>query len=391
MVKSERVLQVERVEVVPVGLTSRVDNPHVRVLDARQAADLNPQALVEQIIWGWKRDADSPRLSRTIYFSGKYTLDRGGTWVESPFLFYAHWGAAEEMQPVVAQLQRKSHGPIAERSEFEVLHPSANTTLVRIISGKPTREDCERLSALAARQPEPPAVTPPPGDSVENFDLESFGINGCDLLAGSGLSYEAGLPMLKEVHDLFWVDDRYDGFCLGDKDLLPGLLMDDMEGMFRRFAEWHTAAARVQPSEAHRCLAHLQRSGFLHNVYTDNIDRLCTLAGLQGAIQVRGSGVVNEFHPVQFHPSSNALLVVGVSADRRGIISQARERGLKIVVVNPYIPVSPGAKNLDYLRNGDVYYRLSAGDALPRIAADTVGDVVAARTASADLRGDPGN
>jgi NAD-dependent SIR2 family protein deacetylase len=116
----------------------------------------------------------------------------------------------------------------------------------------------------------------------------------------------------------------------------------------------------------------MRRAGYLHNVYTDNIDRLFDLAGIHDYEQVRGSGVVNEYHPVIFSPESNALLVVGVSADRRGIIRQARERGMRLVVINPYIPVSPGAKNLDYLRAGDIYYKMRAGEALTRIVEETL-------------------
>ncbi len=276
------------------------------------------------------------------------------------------------MEAVTSQIQGKFHSLFAATTSFEVLHPLPQATLLRIISGKPDAENFRRLSKLAARQPDPTAPTPPPDVSQSNFDLTALGITGCDLLAGSGLSYEAGLPMLKDVHDLFWVDDGYEGFCLGGKDVMPGLLHKDMEGMFRSFTSWHIQAARTQPSDAHLHLCQLHRAGFLHNVYTDNIDKLFLLAGFDNCIQVRGSGVVNEFFPVTFHPDSNALMVVGVSADRRGIIEQARQRHLKVVVVNPYIPVSPGAKNLNYLRDDDIYYRLSAGEALTKIVTQTL-------------------
>src|SRR5205085_1715665 len=83
------------------------------------------------------------------------------------------------------------------------------------------------LHRLAARQPDETPPTPPRLPSSPVFDLRALGITGCDLLAGSGLSYEAGLPMLKEIHDLFWVDDGYEAFCLGGRDQFPGLLRAD--------------------------------------------------------------------------------------------------------------------------------------------------------------------
>ncbi len=361
------------VQAILTDLMARSPNPSVPVLDPTEATTLNPIAFVERIIWGWKRDWDQPGLHRLVYFGGRHVLDDTGTWIENPFLFYAHWGDAAALAPVIAQLEGAAHlGPFAATTDFEVVPLAEGQTLVRIISGRPTPEDLDRLARLAARQPDPTAPTPPHLPSSTTFDLRAYGITGCDLLAGSGLSYEAGLPMLKEIHDLFWVDDGYEAFCLGGRDQLPRLLREDLEGMFRRFADWHVQAARVQPSAAHRCLGQLRRGGFLHHVFTDNIDKLFDLTGLPDYTQVRGSGVVNEFHPVQFHPDSNALLIVGVSADRRGIIRQARERGLRLVVVNPYIAVSPGAKNLDYLRPGDLYYHLDAGKALTQIAAATL-------------------
>jgi hypothetical protein len=123
----------------------------------------------------------------------------------------------------------------------------------------------------------------------------------------------------------------------------------------------------------------LRQEGLLHNVYTDNVDRLFDIVGIHDYERVRGSGVVNEFHRVTFSPDADCLLVVGVSADRRGVIAQARERGLRLVVVNPYWPVSPGAKNLDFLQPDDIYVRASAGTVLPRIADATLSRVPSLR------------
>ena len=42
------------------------------------------------------------------------------------------------------------------------------------------------------------------------------------------------------------------------------------------------------------------------------------------------------------------MLVIGVSADRRGII-ESLAKLMPTIVINPAIPVSPSSKNLDYL------------------------------------------
>jgi len=368
---------VYHVDVIPLNIENRAAGKPVDLLSAEESSKLNPAGFVESIVWGWKRDQEQPRLSRTIYFSGRLALSDTGVQIESPFFFYAHWGNADMMQPVVAQVAAISGWTDNGSAACEALHPAPGILLIRIIAGRPQPSDIKRLRALASRNPDYPMQTPPTVPTSNSFDLRRLGVVGCDLLAGSGLSYEAGLPMLKEVHDLFYVDDGDEGFCLGAKDQLPGLFMTDMERMFRRFSGWHVQAATCRPSRAHRYLIELHRAKFIHNVYTDNVDELFAVAGFDGATKVRGSGVVNEFFPVEFHPQSNALLVVGVSADRRGIIAQARTAGLKIVVVNPYLAVSPGAKNLDYLQDGDIYFRLPAGEALPQIVAASLNRIVA--------------
>lgn len=362
------------VDVLSLDLESRPQNPALPLLEPSAAASLNPLGFVERIIWGWKRDSESPTLSRLIYFGGRLERGEAGLHLEDSFLFYSHWGDPEAMEPVIRQTEGpEPTGRLAEALTVEVLEPAADLRMLRIVSGRPTGGDLSRLRRLSRREPDPPQTTPPRIPSSDLFDLREHGVTGCDLLAGSGLSYEAGLPMLKEVHDLFEVDDGYRGFCLGGKDRFPSRLLEDPEAIFREFAQWHIQAAHTRPSQAHQGLLQLRRSGFLHRVFTDNIDRLFDLVGISDYEQVRGSGVVNEFHPVEFSPDSNALLVIGVSADRRGILAQARERGLKLVVVNPYLPVSPGAKNLDYLSDEDVYFRMTAGEAVPRIVAATLG------------------
>jgi hypothetical protein len=365
-------------DILSPDLESRPASLPLQLLEPAATAGLSRLGFVERIIWGWKRDSDDPRLSRLIYFSGRQRWDEQGYFLEDPFLFYAHWGDPALMAPLLDTVRGlEPHGRYAGQTTVERIEPAPGTRMLRIVSGRPTGRDLYRLSRLAAREPDPPRETPPGLESETVFNLRELGVTGCDVLAGSGLSYEAGLPMLKDVHDLFWVDDGYDGFCLGDKDHFPRLLLEDQEGMFRQFSQWHIQAARTRPSLAHECLMALRRSGFVHHVYTDNIDKLFNMVGISDYEQVRGSGVINEFHPVEFSPESNALLVVGVSADRRGIIRQARERGLQLVVVNPYLPVSPGAKNLDYLREGDIYFRMTAGEALPRILASTLQQAVA--------------
>jgi DNA-binding NarL/FixJ family response regulator len=74
--------------------------------------------------------------------------------------------------------------------------------------------------------------------------------------------------------------------------------------------------------------------------------------------RTRGSGVFNEKFPVEFR--TGTLLVVGIAADRRQIIAQARQKRMNVIVVDPCMKVSHGVQHLNYLRATDRFYRCTA-------------------------------
>jgi len=104
-------------------------------------------------------------------------------------------------------------------------------------------------------------------------------------------------------------------------------------------------------------IADLAAAGQIGRVFTDNVDNMLCKTGVSYE-RVRGSGVFNERYPVTF--ASPRLVVVGVAADRRQIIRQARAAGLDIIVVNPCKKVSPNVTHLDYLRLKDTFFKLEA-------------------------------
>ena len=76
--------------------------------------------------------------------------------------------------------------------------------------------------------------------------------------------------------------------------------------------------------------------------------------------RVRGTGVFDERHPVDL--TRRTLIVIGVAADRRRIIQQARGKGMKVVVVNPIVKVSPNVTHLEYVREQDLFFKTTAPD-----------------------------
>jgi hypothetical protein len=71
------------------------------------------------------------------------------------------------------------------------------------------------------------------------------------------------------------------------------------------------------------------------------------------------------------------MLVIGVSADRRGII-ESLAKLMPTIVINPALPVSPSSKNLDYLeqlgfdetgesKNGHVFIKQPARKCMGKV------------------------
>ena len=106
-----------------------------------------------------------------------------------------------------------------------------------------------------------------------------------------------------------------------------------------------------------QAIAALVAAGRIRRIFTDNVDNMLCKTGVAHE-RVRGSGVFNERHQVTF--ASPRLMVVGVAADRRQVIRQARAARLDVIVVNPCKKVSPNVTHLDYLRLDDLFFKWEA-------------------------------
>ncbi len=179
-----------------------------------------------------------------------------------------------------------------------------------------------------------------------------------DIYVGSGLSYEAGLPTLCDMHLAFGVDNAAcTAFAVGEEDPLPAKLANALPGAIGAFCSVHVGALTASPTRAMRAIAELKRRGWIRKIFTDNVDNMLNKVDVPFA-RTRGSGVFNEVHPAHFE--SDRLIVIGVAADRRSIVKQARARGVEVIVVNPCEKVAPMVRHLDYIRPTDLFFRESA-------------------------------
>src|SRR5204862_7463467 len=158
-------------------------------------------------------------------------------------------------------------------------------------AGAPTPDDRDRVRRLQLRRPR---------ESIRAAQLpEPLPLTGLerwlpfDLYAGSGVSYEAGLPTLCDMHDAFCLDDHAgERFTFGAADLLPAWLAADARAAFRRFCRLHVDALAAQPTAAQRIVADLFRRGLTGTVMSDNVDNLLCKIDLP-FVRTRGSGVFN--------------------------------------------------------------------------------------------------
>lgn len=318
-------------------------------IDATTLASAN-----REILWGWKRDVGD--LFRVVYFAG--TLDISGAAVDLGYryFYYRHRLAAGEAE-TLRDIMAKSSALAELRPKLTLARaPKTGLADLTMTFGKPRAADLDRSTRLQRRRPrrswKDVAKAPP----VKKFNAGD--VFPADLYVGSGLSYEAGLPTLCEVHKYFGVDlEDGSDFTVGAGDPLPGWLAADPDAVIQDFCRVHVQALSAKPTPAMLAIKRLHRQGLIGKVFTDNVDNLLAKVGVPYE-RTRGSGVFNERYPAKF--ASPTLVVIGVAADRRSLVKQARGSRLDVVVVNPCASVAPRVRHLDYLRENDLFVKISA-------------------------------
>lgn len=315
-----------------------------------------------EFIWGWKRDLvkDGKQYppSRTIYFNGSYFYLSSRSALKEIASLYKQIGKSRK----IGQFQLKSC------IKSEPRYPGFARLVIEI--GSPSKEDRQIVRRLLKRKPrlkiEPPKVIL----ESSSFDISQY--TPFVLYAGSGLSTESGLPLLGEVHQTFYVDDLEKGeFIFGIKDPLPKKLAQDISKVFALFDKFNHQAKLAKPSASHQIIKTLYQKGMIKQVLTDNMDDIFQKLGIPYT-PTRLSIFPDRF-PIVFDKTIKALLVIGVAVDRREVIKQARIQGLKIIAINPVLKVAPKSRNIDYLNDGDIFFKAKAREILPKIVSFLMG------------------
>ena len=136
---------------------------------------------------------------------------------------------------------REIESPAGWRASLAVRSAPDGAADLRFDFGRPAAADLDRVRRLQLRRPRrrfAPVILPPP---LPAPDLEALG--PFDVYVGSGLSYEAGLPTLCDMHEAFGVDAPGGArFAVGDDDPLPARLRQDLRGTVAAFCAVHVGA-----------------------------------------------------------------------------------------------------------------------------------------------------
>jgi len=316
------------------------------------------------VMWGWKRDEG--KFQRVIVFIGEISRDTNyAVYLKRWFFYYRNRCNFSEAETLKTYFDSEEILSCIGRASIVRDRKTGLFTIE--VRGGPERKYGDYLLSrlMNRRRRKSICLGKFPSPCTEPFDLEIH--KPLAIYVGSGLSYEAGLPTLAEMHERFGVDSKSKGcFTFGADDPVPRALSINVPKTFAEFVSLHLQSMETEPSNSHRAIARLISEKYVVRLLTDNIDNLFSHLDVD-FMRTRGIGIFNEPHKINFDRQEKTLLVGGVAADRRSVIKQARQQGLKIVVVNPYLPVSPNSQNLSYIRAQDIWYNLTMEDFLREI------------------------
>jgi NAD-dependent SIR2 family protein deacetylase len=173
---------------------------------------------------------------------------------------------------------------------------------------------------------------------------------------GAGISLSSGIPTFTGPGGLERDFPLWEPF--------PGVvahrMVDRPHELARRLGQFQASFVTAQPNAAHFALAELEKQGRLVCVLTGNGDRLHERAGSQRVHLKDPRFFANAGEGWIWIREGKVFLVVGVSRDEHGLLSYARDQGLRIVVIAPERP--------PFLYAQDWFVQGRAEEMLPELA-----------------------
>jgi hypothetical protein len=189
---------------------------------------------------------------------------------------------------------------------------------------------------------------------------------------GCGPSIEAGIPPLSTLHRIYGVSRPDYSFVLRARDDSLIDLFSAPEAKYAEMTDIYRACMLAGSTDFYEAMRHLYERGlFVGPVITNNFDCQCADMGLD-EISLRRYDWGPYYPTIDYDARARSLLVVGVHADRRLVQMRARDRGLRVIFIDPEEYIGPDGRKIHYPveapQDGDLFVRLTAKEALTRLA-----------------------
>lgn len=154
---------------------------------------------------------------------------------------------------------------------------------------------------------------------------------------GCGPASEAGVLPLHTMHEIYSINEPYSKKFImeAENDNFIDTLTANPLSAFLSTTDYYSRIITAKNTEFYSILKEFyDRELFVGPIITNNFDGIHLRHDIP-EIFVRTYDEVVVMPELQFHPKAKSLFVIGCHADRRSIERRARERGLKIVYIDP--------------------------------------------------------
>ncbi|MFW6009516.1 MAG: hypothetical protein ACOCP8_09660 [archaeon] len=153
---------------------------------------------------------------------------------------------------------------------------------------------------------------------------------------GCGPSIEVGIPPLHNMHETYKVQNhKTKQFYFADEDTLAVDVIADPIKMYTKFAYVPKVCIKAKPNKSYKKLFKLFDNGYFKQpVLNNNFDRIISRQGIKEKI-LRVYDINKYIPKINFDRQAKSLICIGTHADRRKVQKQAREKGLKVIFIDP--------------------------------------------------------
>lgn len=188
---------------------------------------------------------------------------------------------------------------------------------------------------------------------------------------GCGPSIAAGIPPLYDMHETYRVQNHITGkFYFSEQDTLIKDILSNPTQMFKKFSQTPLTCICAEHTEGYKIFNQLYKQGYFKGtVYNNNFDRLVKRFDIPEKI-LRMYDINTYLPKLEFDKDVKSLICMGCHADRRQVEKQAREKGLKLIFIDPEgFFTTDGFEEypIEGPKDGDIIYKTTFEEAMKNI------------------------